>query len=155
MINVPTEHFNQILNPLLLNIIFPKHLYNPLHGNVLIIIPCYESKGIPDIPEIVLTISDFEGLHELFESDFLVNVEHLGAELGEVLGRDVVADALEYVLEVFFVDLALFRVHVEDLEESLALGGLKLEFVGGDLLACGLVLHVDWLRLGLLVCITF
>ena len=51
-----------------------------------------------------------------------------------MLWGDVVADTLKDVLEVLLVDLALFSVHVEDLEESLALGGLQLEFVRYDLL---------------------
>ncbi len=61
-----------------------------------------------------------------------------------MLWGDVVADALEDVLEMGRGDLVIYSVHVEDLEEGLALGGLELEGVRGGRSGDGL--HF-WVRI--------
>ncbi len=98
LINIPTEHLNQVLNPFLLDIILPEHVNNLLHRNIAIIITRNQPKCISDIPQIVLAVGYFEGVHELLESYLLVDVENFCCELGEVWGWDVVADTLKNVL---------------------------------------------------------
>ena len=134
LINVPTQYLNQFLNPFFLNIILPEHINNLLHRNVLIVITCNQPKRVSDIPQIVFAVCHLERIHELLEVDFLVNIEHFCGKLAEMGGRYIVTYPLEYVLQVFAIDLALFCVHVEDLEECLALGSLQLKLMRGYLL---------------------
>jgi len=97
-INIRPQYLQHLLHPFLLDPIPPKQLNNPLQGNKPIIIPRNQPKGISDVPQIKLRVADLEGFHELFKVHFIINVEYFFAEFGEVLGGDVIPNALEDVL---------------------------------------------------------
>jgi hypothetical protein len=85
-------------------------------------------------------------LHEFLESDALVNIECLRADVGEMLWGNEVSDPAEHRLQLGWAHSAIHGVEVEDLEKCLALCGFEGEAMGalfwlGIFLALCLPLH--------------
>ena len=102
LIDVLRENSHQIVDPFLLNSIFPKQFIHQFDLNELILISCDEPKRIFDISDFMRRVSNSKGVHKLFECDVIAELECFIADVFEMLSRDEIAYPHENIMQVFF-----------------------------------------------------